>query len=450
MVSHIEILLGEYDSAVSFNTLAIAADQRTMSSCPSTSSPSSFFVGYVAHDYHMKCFAAMLGGYESESRSAASGLRSLITDKLLHENPALRDGCEAFAPVHVLVLVRFGRWDEVLKLSAFSHDAALMPVTVATILFGRAVALAARGNVDEAIVESNAFNVAREAVRKTKRFLHNNSCIDILDVEGEVLRGEVLYADGKFSDAFSCLRNAVKKEAELNFDEPWGTMIPVRHALGALLLHRAKANMERGKSNAYRPPSADKKDDILKPRELLAEAEAVFRADLVMYPKNPWALTGLIETLELLVVLGGGGSSASSSCDCAASNAATADDEDDQSSSYKIIDELKSTLAASKSSTMYEPTPHNTKFSPRTRLTANPPHPAPLHPFPILLARPAQVRLQDKQLLRLREQEKQRIVDKYYKPLTCLLLEKNQAQKPRNKKTRTRTIVACVLFTFII
>ncbi len=47
-------------------------------------------------------------------------------------------------------------------------------------------------------------------------------------------------------------------------------MQPVRHALGALLLEQGQ----------------------------VAEAEAVYRADLARHPGNGWALTGLAECLE--------------------------------------------------------------------------------------------------------------------------------------------------------
>ena len=47
-------------------------------------------------------------------------------------------------------------------------------------------------------------------------------------------------------------------------------MQPIRHALGGLLLEQGH----------------------------LEEAEAVFRKDLTFHPRNPWALVGLISTLE--------------------------------------------------------------------------------------------------------------------------------------------------------
>jgi hypothetical protein len=56
----------------------------------------------------------------------------------------------------------------------------------------------------------------------------------------------------------------------LRYDEPWGKMQPIRHALGGLLLEQGQ----------------------------LREAEEVFREDLKFHPNNPWALTGLIACLK--------------------------------------------------------------------------------------------------------------------------------------------------------
>ena len=90
---------------------------------------------------------------------------------------------------------------------------------------------------------------------------------------------ELEYRKGNHKEAFVALRRAVELEDSLAYDEPWGWMQPVRHALGALLL-------ERG---------------------LAAEAEVVYRADLgldstvpraMWHMNNVWALHGLVECLE--------------------------------------------------------------------------------------------------------------------------------------------------------
>ena len=72
---------------------------------------------------------------------------------------------------------------------------------------------------------------------------------------------------------------------DLNYDEPWGKMQPIRHALGGLLLEQGH----------------------------LKEAEEVFRKDLRYHPKNPWALVGLMDCLKKKTEGGCCGSSENSS-----------------------------------------------------------------------------------------------------------------------------------------
>lgn len=75
---------------------------------------------------------------------------------------------------------------------------------------------------------------------------------------------------GDREKAYQKLREGVALEDQLAYDEPPGWMQPVRHALGALLLAGDQA----------------------------AEAESVYRADLVRHPKNAWSLLGLKQALE--------------------------------------------------------------------------------------------------------------------------------------------------------
>jgi tetratricopeptide (TPR) repeat protein len=84
-----------------------------------------------------------------------------------------------------------------------------------------------------------------------------------------MLWGEIEYRRGNYERAFAHLREAVHRDTHLVYDEPWGWMVPARHALGALLLEQHQH----------------------------AEAADVFRADLRVYPNNPWSLCGLHDAL---------------------------------------------------------------------------------------------------------------------------------------------------------
>lgn len=93
-----------------------------------------------------------------------------------------------------------------------------------------------------------------------------------------MMDGEIAYKAGDVEGGLAHLRRSVELDDALLYDEPWGWMQPVRHALGALL-------MDAGQMD---------------------EAEAVYRADLGLddtlarpcqHPKNVWSLHGLYECL---------------------------------------------------------------------------------------------------------------------------------------------------------
>lgn len=114
-----------------------------------------------------------------------------------------------------------------------------------------------------------ALEAASAAVPES-RFMGNNPSREILAVGLPLAEGELEYRRGRHDRAFALLREAVARDEALRYDEPWGWMQPVRHALGALLLEQDR----------------------------VAEAEAVYREDLERHPDNGWALTGLAECLE--------------------------------------------------------------------------------------------------------------------------------------------------------
>ncbi len=92
--------------------------------------------------------------------------------------------------------------------------------------------------------------------------------------------GELEYHKGNHELAFSHLQEAVDRDDNLEYVEPWAWMHPPRHALAALLAEQGR----------------------------YAEAEQIYRDDLGMtnriqrcsqHPDNVWALRGLAECLEL-------------------------------------------------------------------------------------------------------------------------------------------------------
>lgn len=269
MATHIDVLVGDYESCVRGNYAAILADDECVQHSPDTSGLQSFYFGYIVHNYHMLVYGAILGGMEGKAMEIAKQLKNHLTEQVFRENEDLGAYLESYSALDIHVMVRFGRWKEILELEAPS-DARIMLTRSASLLFARALAHANLGDIDLAKQEAARFDEARNDPRAEHHILHNNSVANLLAVDAPMLRGEIAYKEGKYEDAFRLLRKAVKMQDSLRYDEPWGKMQPIRHALGGLLLEQGQ----------------------------LREAEEVFREDLKFHPNNPWALTGLIACLK--------------------------------------------------------------------------------------------------------------------------------------------------------
>ena len=191
----------------------------------------------------------------------------------------MADWLEGFVPMKMHVLIRFGRWADIIG-TPLPADPELYSVTTAMIHYAKGVALAATGRLEDAEEQRTLFAAAAGRVPES-RTLFNNTCLDILRIAEAMLDGELEYRRGNYEAAFARLRRSIELDDGLPYDEPWGWMQPTRHAYGALLL-------EQG---------------------LVAEAEAVYRADLGLddtltracqHPGNVWSLHGYHECLTRL------------------------------------------------------------------------------------------------------------------------------------------------------
>lgn len=93
-------------------------------------------------------------------------------------------------------------------------------------------------------------------------------------------------------------------EDALPYDEPWGWMVPSRHALAALLCDAADA-AAASDATTNKAGSNDRAGGAGaaagSASAHLKEAEDVCRADLVKRPNNLWALKGLARAMKAQV-----------------------------------------------------------------------------------------------------------------------------------------------------
>jgi tetratricopeptide (TPR) repeat protein len=259
MPGHIDIRLGRYAEAATANQKAIAVDLAYVEKA----GRGGFYTIYRAHNYHFLAYAAMFEGRREVALTAARDMGREVPLEVVRAFPDLLDGFHA-VPYHVMV--RFGMWKEMLDEPRPPTD---LPVMQAMWRYGRTMALSSLGRVEEGEREFKAFRDACGQVPES-RTMGNNPTLAILDIGLSLAEGELEYRRGGHERAFELMRDAARRDDALRYDEPWGWMQPVRHALGALLLEQGQ----------------------------VAEAEKVYRADLTRHPGNGWALTGLAECLD--------------------------------------------------------------------------------------------------------------------------------------------------------
>src|ERR1700730_16998194 len=102
----------------------------------------------------------MFSGQSQIALEAADELAQQLTPELLSiESPPMANWLEAFVPLRVHVLVRFGRWDDLIAEPPPAAEA-LYCTPAATIHYGRGVAHAAKGQLPQAHAEREAFTEA--------------------------------------------------------------------------------------------------------------------------------------------------------------------------------------------------------------------------------------------------------------------------------------------------
>ncbi|KAH6888141.1 hypothetical protein B0T10DRAFT_489623 [Thelonectria olida] len=233
MPTHLDVLCGQYEQAIQSNTQASVSDEKFLAK----EGPLNFYTLYRAHDYHFCVYAAMFAGKLDVALRTTERLEASMPGELLQvESPPMADWLEAFVTLRAHVLIRFGRWDDIVALP-LPDDQRLYSMTTAILHYAKGVAFAATGRIDDAAAQRSLFRNAVERVQPS-RTLFNNTCSDILGVAAAMLDGELEYRRGNFDAAYGHLRTAIRREDTLPYDEPWGWMQPTRHAYGALLLEQ--------------------------------------------------------------------------------------------------------------------------------------------------------------------------------------------------------------------
>ncbi|HEX7093885.1 MAG TPA: hypothetical protein VF205_09445 [Nitrospiraceae bacterium] len=259
MPAHIYMRIGKYHEAVERNQQAVEIDQQYLAIRDQTG---EYAEGYYTHNLHFLWASLSMEGRNVEAMKAARDLTATITVEEARKDRSK----ELYLPTPIFSMIRFGRWEELLRELPPPKELRLME---GMWRLGRGLALVATGRLPGAEGEHVALAGLTKQIRrdhtteeKTERAL--------LKIAERVLAGELAARRQRYDDAIRLFKEAIKMEEALPFSEPPLWPLSVRHHLGAVLLL------------ADRP----------------SEAEAVYHADLLSHPDNGWALTGLIQSLR--------------------------------------------------------------------------------------------------------------------------------------------------------
>ena len=264
MPSHIYIRIGRYDDGILANKKAVLADEEYITQCKAQG---IYPLGYYPHNYHFLWACAQMAGQGEEALKAARTLSEKV-DLSLMGTPDWATLQHYYASSWY-AMMRFGKWNDLLK----------EPKPADSLLYASAIWDYAQGFAN---LRLNKMKEAENHLASLQQKAKNpsleefkiwgfNSFASVVNIASLVLEGETLAAKKQYNKSIEVLKEAIKREDGLVYQEPPDWHHPVRQTLGAILIEAGKP----------------------------AEAEVIFREDLGMYWKNGWGLFGLSQSLEM-------------------------------------------------------------------------------------------------------------------------------------------------------
>ena len=260
MPSHIYLRVGRYDDALELNRRASEVDEGVFAWCRSRT---LYRAAYYPHNVHFLWTAAMVEGRSDLALATAQRLAAAVPDDLVREFPFV----EEFRAIPYVTPLRFGRWDTALGQPAPPAD---FRYVTGVYHYARGVAKLRTGDRAGAEAEHAELELVAKEEPLEALVFPGGSAAALLELASLHLGAERAAARGDVDAALAALEEAVGLQDGLPYTEPPPFYLPLRQALGAVLLDAGRA----------------------------AEAEAVYRRDLEYHPKNGWSLFGLARSLE--------------------------------------------------------------------------------------------------------------------------------------------------------
>jgi tetratricopeptide (TPR) repeat protein len=263
MPSHIYLRTGQYNTGATVNENALN-DYKKVLAIYSPVAASDFL--YVIHNIHMQTTVGMLAGRRAYSMQAAKETAASVPDTYVQAPAPFGSGAQYVLMIPTLVNIRFGNWEQLLNDK--QPDAKMI---YANILFhlGKGMALAHQSKTAEANNELRQMRIAMKDSGLYLPFGVFSPAIDGARVAENILSGSIAMAEKNYPAAIVAFEIAATTEEHMVYTEPRDWLLNPKHYLG----------------NAYLKAGYP------------ADAEKVFRKDLLNNNENGWALFGIYQAL---------------------------------------------------------------------------------------------------------------------------------------------------------
>lgn len=265
MPSHIFIRSGYYSKGEQINEKAVKAYYDYLTQYPAVGNNALL---YLIHNLHMQATCTNMDG------TFATAMRSSIDCKNSFDS-SWQDlpGYDGMFIQYVymtpyLTLIRFGKWNEILNTR--ENPASLV---YANLLWHYGQGLAYARKHDFINAKKHLASLQKKLTNEQLNApapSYANPAINGAIVAEKVLQGVIAEEQNNLTASISFLKQAVAAEDSMVYNEPKDWVHPTRQYLGNVLL----------KSKQF------------------AEAEGVYKEDLVVNPHNGWSLTGLAIAME--------------------------------------------------------------------------------------------------------------------------------------------------------
>lgn len=260
MPSHTFYRIGRYHDSAETNKAAVKADETYLAR---VNHRDIYTYGYYPHNIHFVLTSALMAGDGKTSLAYAQRLQGKIPD-------AIAEQIGWIQAIKTAPYFAHAQFSDPATILALPKPGDKFPFVSAMRHYARGVAYATQGEVEAARREAAAIAHLNQTTDFRNLLAWAVPAPDVLRLARHVIEGRIAQLQGDMARAVKEFRVAVTIQDSLAYMEPPYWYYPVRQSLGAALLQIGKA----------------------------AEAEQVLNRSLKNYPRNGWALYGLMQAQQ--------------------------------------------------------------------------------------------------------------------------------------------------------